>query len=657
MKKRIVSLLLPVVMAASVIAGCTPTTNTTTTGSGENPPATDASGSQTSDSQGGPSSQSTIKLDVGPNALTIASTTEMSGDFAPGYWQNNATDNAIASFLEENATIELSRENEYVENKTVLAAPIEEKEGENGSKIFTMKIKEGLKFSDGSPITAKDYVARVLFFSSPLLGELEAAPTYGSYYLGYLDFNNGKTKEFKGVRLIDDMTFSVEIDPEYVPSYFEASFAGVAPMKLDFWCDNPAAGKVEIKDDGKGAYFSDNFTKENFAESINKAKNNPDRVTSGPYKVKKYDAQNKYMILEKDPNYLGDYQGTKPSIDTIVFKYVNDKVAVDELRTGGVDLLEGLTSGTEINAGFDLIDAEPDKFGVVEYPRAGYGKLMFICDILPTKDVEVRQAIAHLLDRDKFTQSFTGGYGRVVHGPYGEGQWMFKEAEKDLATKLDSYAYDLNKAKELLDKAGWNLDKDGKPYGGTGLRHKKDEKGKLVPLSLNWASTENNPVTEALVIELMENPDVAAAGMEVKQDTMSFTELLNYMYRDGSKGEKYGKPYYHMMNLASNFPASYVPMYTYSTDPKHLDAGQNSNFIIDKELEKLATSYWKVDKEDKAGFVKGYTDYLVKWNQLLPDLPLYSNIYHDFFNAKLKDYKNTAESEPWQDILYSRVEE
>ena len=63
-----------------------------------------------------------------------------------------------------------------------------------------------------------------------------------------------------------------------------------------------------------------------------------------------------------------------------------------------------------------------------------------------------------------------------------------------------------------------------------------------------------------------------------------------------------------------------------------------------------------VDPADKDGFVNEFTKFIVKWNELLPDLPLYSNIYHDFYSEKLKDYNKTALSTLADTILYSTVE-
>lgn len=670
MKKRIISLLVPVVMAASVLAGCTPTETTTTT-AGTTPGATTTTagettpGDTTGDTTAGTTTAEATDAGVtlperpdyleGENTLIIGTTTEPTGDFATPYWQNNATDNDINAFINGYGTYDLTRAGEFVLNETVVAN-LETTENEGGSKTYTYTIADGLVYSDGTPITAKDYVASVLLFSSPVLTELQARPTYGQFFVGYTEYLQGDSPEFAGVRLIDDMTFSVELDAQYVPSFFEVANVSVGPTPYTFWLNNEDAGEVEILDDGDGAYFSDNFTNENFGDVILEAKNNPERPASGPYKVQRWDAAAQTMVLEINEEFAGNFEGQKPSIQTVIIRKITQATAMDELRTGGVDLLTDMMDGTEINSGFDLVDA--GGFDYFDYARAGYGKLAFVADMYPTKDVEVRQAIAHLLNRDNFTQAFTGGFGTVVDGPYGEGQWFWKEGQADLQPKLNKYSYDPDQAMELLDSAGWNLNEDGSEYGGSGLRYKENpDTGEMMPLIIKWASSEGNAVSELLVTQLQQNPDVTAAGMQIDQTTMTFQELLNYLYRDGSQGDKYGTPTYNMFNLASGFPAAYVAKDTYTTDPDKLAAGYNTNFIIDEQLEELAENYWKVEPGDNEAYIEGWSDYIVRWNELLPDLPLYSNQIHDFFNEKLQNYETSAVAVLADVVLYSTVQD
>ena len=641
MNKKILALVLQGAMVASIFAGCSKTTTTAPAG-----------GSNGGETKPGETTQ-TGKVDP-EGKVTIGVGTEPTGDFATPYWQNNATDNEINGMINGYGTIASDFDGAVHINKTVVKE-VKDTKNPDGSKTYTFTLNENLAYDDGTKITAKDYVASVLLFSSKVLQEQKGKPTYGNMYVGYQDFKSGKTKEFSGVRLLGEYQFSIQLDKEYVPSFYELINVSTGPTHIDFWLNNSAAGKVEVKDDGKGAYFSDNFTSANFGDSINKARKATTRPSSGPYKLKEWNPSNLTVILEKNDKFLGDYKGQKPQIKTIVYKKVTPETQMDEFKTGQIDLLSGLIAGSDINAGLDLVQADANKYAAVTYPRSGYGKLQFVCDFGPTQFVEVRQAIAHLLDRNDFNKAFTSGFGIVVNGPYGESMWQYKESKAELDSKLNHYPFSKDKAIALLDKAGFNLDKDGNPYK-SGLRYKKMPDGTLMPLQIQWASSEKNPVSELLVTKLQKSKEVADAGMEIVQTQMTFNELLTYLYRDASQDPKYGEKKFHMFNLASNFGVGYVPKDLFTTDPEKFAQGYNSNFIIDKDLEKISESYWKVDGKDKEAFRKGFVEYITKWNSLLPDLPLYSNIYHDFLNAKIKNYNKTSFVTTGEALLYAYVE-
>ncbi len=598
-------------------------------------------------------------VDDGPEKPTepmgefiIGNTTELSGDWPP-YWQNNASDKAIWDFINGQGTVDMTFEGEYLVNDTTVEN-FETEENEDGSKTYIWTIKDGLVYDDGTPITAKDYVASAMLWSSPVLSEMSGKPSYGLYYKGYKAFTSGESEVFTGVRLLDEMKFSVTIDAEHLPYFYELPNASVGPTKLDFYVGE----EVDIVDDGEGCYFTGDFTKDNweaFQDKLNTARRAIPRPSSGPYVLESYDNASKTAVLKVNPNYPGDYAGQKPLIETVIYRKVTQETALDELSTGGVDLLAQMASGDEINAGLDLV--EKGGFAYHDYPRAGYGKLMFQCDFGPTQFLEVRQAIAHLLDRNDFAKAFTGGFGSVVNGPYGEAQWFYQETKAELNDKLNQYPYSLEKAVELLEEGGWVLDKDGNDYAGEGLRHKKLEDGTLMPLEIEWASTEQNAVSELLVVKLQENPDVATAGMKINQTVMTFEELLNWMYRDSSEDPKYGVQTFGMFNLASNFYPTYDLSTTYTTDPDMVKAGYNTNFLLDEELEKYAKEMVLLDGDQREEFKEKFVNFIARWNELLPDIPLYSNIYHDFYNEKLHDWNNNSLVDLPTAILYAWVTE
>ena len=149
------------------------------------------------------------------------------------------------------------------------------------------------------------------------------------------------------------------------------------------------------------------------------------------------------------------------------------------------------------------------------------------------------------------------------------------------ASELNTYAYDPAKAVEILEADGWVLDAEGNPYV-SGTRYKEvtpEEAGDyalnvtladgriLMPLHIMWASSENNSVSELLAVMLSNGQQTADAGMVIEQTIMTFDELLLYMYRDATQGDKYGVPTYGMYNLATGFTPMYDQSYMYTLDP------------------------------------------------------------------------------------------
>ncbi len=228
--------------------------------------------------------------------------------------------------------------------------------------------------------------------------------------------------------------------------------------------------------------------------------------------------------------------------------------------------------------------------------------------------------------------------------------------KSELNERLNQYPYSLETAIELLEEDGWVYDENGGEYK-EGIRYKKTEDGEFIPLVIEWCSSENNPVSDLLVVKLQENPDVAAAGMKINQTVMTFDELMLYSYRDGSQGEKYGVPTYNMFNFATGFTAVYDLSTTYTSDPELVKQGSNRNRIFDEELEKLSKDMVKKDPDDKEGFKAGFVDFIARWNELLPDIPLYSNIYYDFYNDNIHNYQRTDLVRITDTILYAYITE
>lgn len=645
------------------------------------------------------------------NTLIFGDSTGATGDWET-FWANNAMDYVVLNMTQKNATMEWDFEGASHVNPTVVEN-VEATENEDGSKTYTWTIKDGLVWNDGTPITAHDYVAGVMFGSSPQMVKFKSKGTGGYYLKGYEAWHNAEKKEFEGVRLLDEKTFALTIAAENLPNFYEQVNASSAPFKLSYWIGDDTV----IKDDGEGCYFDGPFgdmisygveeepeeeapaeeegeegeeaeeteepvelteeeqaaaeeaaAKEGLSEeqaalydrfnaSIQAARfGTDDWPSSGPYKIKSYNKGTKEVVLEINDKYPGNYEGHKPSVQTVVIQEVFDSTAMDQFKTGQISLLLSQTSGDTINAGLDLVE-DGDQFDYVTYPRAGYGLLDFKCDVGPTRFKEVRHAIAKLLDRNEFVQKFTAGFGSVVQGPYGEGQWFYQETKDELLSKVNAYEYSPEDAVALLVEAGYTLNANGEEYKeGDGTRHRQGEDGELEPLLLKWCSTSNNPVSDILKVLLVENPEVQKAGIEIKQETMDFGELLEYYYRS-QDDPKYAENDFNMFNLATGFNKTYDMTDSFSSDPAKIALGYNGNYLIDEELEEAANAMVKTDPEDRDGFKEKFVNYITIWNDRLPQIPLYSNEYHDFYDKKIKNYNNSSMADMSMVILYASMED
>ena len=539
-------------------------------------------------------------------SFIFGNATDLSGKFrypAFGASSPGAADNDIAQLVSGLETVVTNRDGGYQWNDTVVKAH-EEKVNDDGTKTFKITIKEGLKFSDGSPVTAKNYVITALVFSTPVAAQAAGKDHQAAMTIvGYESFKNyagaaaeGATKELSGLRLLDDYTLQVTISADYIPYFYDIGYAGFGPEFAKLWL-----GDCDVKDDGNGCYLTDDFYAKDgdsykMADHIQKSALNTDTTYpySGAYVVESYDISSKTAVLKANPNFAGTYDGKKPKIEKIVYKRVISDTQIDDAKAGNLDFIAGITGGKETDDAITMIKDSKGKFDAVHYGRAGYGKLGFRADFGPVQFTEVRQAIAYCMDRATFAKDFTGGYGGVVDGPYYKGAWMYKKAMEQ-GMELNAYDTSLDSAKDVLVKGGWIYDAQGNEYK-EGVRYKKipasemqekditfmskDKAYKVekvgddyyMPLVINWYGTADNPFTDLLVTGFMENANIKAAGMVVQNTIGDFGPMLDELYQAPVYGFYAGTPLYGAFNFATGFnSAVYDYSYANTIDPSMYD--------------------------------------------------------------------------------------
>ena len=532
-------------------------------------------------------------------------------------------------------TVVFSKEGEFQYNDTVVASH-EETENEDGTKTYTVTINDGLVWSDGTPITAKDYVFAVLLENSDEMAGVDGYPCNGGYsYVGYDEWLDGSADAFAGVHLVDDMTYSLTVKAEELPYHYDITYASLRPRPL-----HVIAPECDVEDTENGATITGDFTTELLQETINNVETgyryNP-KVTCGPYLFDNFDEASQQATLKANPEFVGDYRGVKPSIETLVIKTVSSDTMMNELESGSVDLLYSCSGGDTINAGLDLV--EEGKAADTTYMRNGYGKIQFDCSVFPTDSQNVRQAIAYCLDRNEFARQYTGGYGSVVHSFYGLAQWEYQDSVEWINENLNTYEMNVEEAKKLLEEDGWNLNADGTPYSGTGTRY-KDVDGELKPLVITWCNSEGNPVSELLATMLPET--MAEAGMELQATTTDFATLQNGILHAGDT-------MYNMYNLATGFATANSPWYYFSSDEAWM-GNYNTNWIADEELNDAVMPLKSIPYEDSEAWLEAWQNFIKVWNEKLPDVPLYSDEYYDFHSTRVQGWENTA-TWGWQNAV------
>ena len=532
-------------------------------------------------------------------------------------------------------TVVFSKEGEFQYNDTVVASH-EETENEDGTKTYTVTINDGLVWSDGTPITAKDYVFAILLENSDEMAGVDGYPCNTGYsYVGYDEWLDGSADAFAGVHLVDDMTYSLTVKAEELPYHYDITYATLRPRPL-----HVIAPECDVEDTENGATITGDFTTELLQETINNVETgyryNP-KVTCGPYLFDNFDEASQQATLKANPEFVGDYRGVKPSIETLVIKTVSSDTMMNELESGSVDLLYSCSGGDTINAGLDLV--EEGKAADTTYMRNGYGKIQFDCSVFPTDSQNVRQAIAYCLDRNEFARQYTGGYGSVVHSFYGLAQWEYQDSVEWINENLNTYEMNVEEAKKLLEEDGWNLNADGTPYSGTGTRYKEVD-GEIVPLVITWCNSEGNPVSELLATMLPET--MAEAGMELQATTTDFATLQNGILHAGDT-------MYNMYNLATGFATANSPWYYFSSDEAWM-GNYNTNWIADEELNDAVMPLKSIPYEDSEAWLEAWQNFIKVWNEKLPDVPLYSDEYYDFYSTRVQGWENTA-TWGWQNAV------
>lgn len=487
---------------------------------------------------------------------------------------------------------------DIITDTTALDAPIE-----LNQFAMTFKIQPGLKWEDGTPITAADY---------ELSFKLSLEPSSPSS----IRLVGERTAEFV---MLDDNTQQVKLLPGFLPADYVQIMWDPMPAHI--------LGGMAITD----------IPNSDFARHP---------LSFGPFKMAEWVAGQSIRVVKNDAYWREDY----PQLDEVTFKFVStpdqllaqlssgacDVVTEDSLTVEQIPLLDqaaaqGLlvpyyernTIWEHIDFGMTSVDGRYQFFGPL-----GYTDLGDLNSADPASWVDspawaaaktVRKAFAACIDRQRMADEALAGHSSVIHSIVPENHPMWP------TEGLVQYEYNPDLGKELLALAGWT-ETDGDGF--------VDRNGIKFQITLN--TTTDNPMRETIARRVQE--DLRVCGVDVVIDQLPSSELLG----DGPDGVLFGRSFDlgEFAWLFSVEPMAYIYYCEQWPSPENAWAGSNDPGYCNPAYDTFAQ---EAETTLNRGEQKAlYAQALAILSEDLPVLPLFQRVSVSATRPGVLNYKPNA---------------
>ena len=286
------------------------------------------------------------------------------------------------------------------------------------NQTFTVHLNPKAKWTDGNPVTAEDVMFSLEMIMHPNLSSImssQFSPLEGLDSQG--KFSGGAIADFPGAQIIDEFTVQFRMKSPVDPVVFYEKIAA-----------NLKAVPKHILE----GVDPDKLTQHPFMF-------NPS-VSYGPFRFVSYQ-KNQYVELGANPDY---FKGA-PKINKLYFKIMPASNLAAQLQSGEIHM-----NFPEIGA-IELWDYERVKN--LSNVRTIEGKPVnwkFVGVNARKLDVTIKQAFAYGMNRTMIVESLFKGSGEIANGPFPSIHPYFNDKFKD------AYPYDPQKAKRMLQDAGWD---------------------------------------------------------------------------------------------------------------------------------------------------------------------------------------------------------
>jgi peptide/nickel transport system substrate-binding protein len=387
--------------------------------------------------------------------------------------------------------------------------------------VYTITIRDDLKWSDGQKVTAEDYVYTLnnLMFSDWL--------NY-PYKSDWQENVNGETK-FVKPEVVNDTTFTITrqtVDPEFADN----AIYSLTPY--------PKHIAVKYEGDIKAFTQADEFNNLTYTGNL------------GPYRFKEWVRDDKFVVERNPDFYLGQEDGS-PYFEQYVTKLFGTSTAV----------LAALEAGDITYAGIEPEQVAKFKqmpnIKVYTVPTSGYDLIILNMrnngwEGLKTK--EVRQALAMSISKQTVIDSIRMGFGDPAFSFIPKpSPWYTEEGVPQFGF---SALYDKQKAKQMLLEAGYGV----KNADGTITVQGKDGS----PVKLTLATTPGSSISENMAYLVKQ--ELADIGIEVEIKLVPWATLLRQYVMNKVPGSDQQPGYNNGPDSVSEQPWDMIIM-AFSTHP------------------------------------------------------------------------------------------
>ncbi|WP_250278468.1 ABC transporter substrate-binding protein [[Clostridium] colinum] len=351
----------------------------------------------------------------------VVSVNELNGIFNPLFYTS-----AFDKYVFDpcfSTVCSLDDENNLIDNAgSITTEEIKDNSGNTTQVKYTIKLKDGVTFSDGTPVTIDDYIFSLKLAVDPTYDGMNTLSSLN--IVGLKEYREGgdNVTEISGIEKIDDLTCTVLVDG--------VNIIGDRLLAEQYILPKHYYG---ISQDGK-EYKKGDMT-------VPKSRNSMP-MGSGPYIFKSYDKN--IATLEANPNY---FKGA-PKTPNLKFQVVSENNKVDVVVNGEVDIADP-SADKETMA---RLEAESIEYNLTD--NNGYGYIGIDANRIP--DINVRKGLMCLMNREPAVKSYFGDLAEVIERPMTSTLPEYPEGAKPY------YQYDKAKALEYFEKAGYKKDSNGK---------------------------------------------------------------------------------------------------------------------------------------------------------------------------------------------------